>query len=95
MKWLALLAFSFTVAHAGFHLRQGRPGDVLWICTLSPAIIGTGLLLGQSTLVAVGVLTLLLGLPLWTLDVWTGREFHPTSVLTHWGGLIVGLVGLC
>ena len=51
-------------------------------------------LLEQPVVVAVGVLWLLVGLPLWLLELAGGGEFIPTSLLTHVLGLVVGLVGV-
>jgi hypothetical protein len=94
MKWLGLLALAFYAVHCAYHVRQGHPEDVLWACHVAAAVVGVGLLGGWATVVAVGVTWLVAGVPLWVFDVATGGEFNPTSVLTHVGGLVVGLVGL-
>jgi hypothetical protein len=92
--WLGVLALGFFAAHGGYHLLHGRPHDVLWICTVAPALVGVGLLGSWPAWVGVGVLWLVAGLPLWLLDLAGGGEFLPTSLLTHLGGLGVGLYGL-
>jgi hypothetical protein len=94
MRWLGLLALAFYAIHCGLHIRAGHAEDVLWACHVAALVIGVGLLAGWPTWVAVGVTWLAVGVPLWLLDVATGGEFNPTSVLTHVGGLAVGLVGL-
>jgi hypothetical protein len=94
MKWLGLLALAFYAVHCAWHVRQGHPENVLWACHLAAAVVGVGLLGGWPTCVAVGVTWLAVGVPLWLIDVATGGEFTPTSVLTHLGGLVVGLIGL-
>jgi hypothetical protein len=55
------LALLFFVIHATFHAIRGRPYDILWICKLSNARIGVGLLAGRSRPVAIGVTGLCLG----------------------------------
>jgi hypothetical protein len=41
-----------------------------------------------------GMLSLIWGVPLWLLDVFTGGEFLPTSMGTHVGGFVLGLYGI-
>jgi hypothetical protein len=94
MKWLGVLALAFYAVHCAWHIRQGHAEDTLWACHVAAALVGVGLLGGWATCVAVGVMWLAVGVPLWLLDVATGGEFSPTSVLTHVGGLVVGLIGL-
>jgi hypothetical protein len=94
MKGLGLLALAFYAVHAAYHVRQGHAEDVLWVCHVAAAVIGVGLLCGWPAWVAVGVTWLVVGVPLWLFDLAAGGEFNPTSVLTHVGGLVVGLVGL-
>src|SRR4051812_34262526 len=94
MTWLGLLALTFFATHAGFHLWHGRPEDLLWSCHVGTATVGISLLCGSAGGNAVGVLFLLIGVPLWLLDVATGGELTPTSVPTHLGGLAIGLIGV-
>lgn len=94
MRGLGLLALGFVAIHAGFHIWHGRPADMLWACHVATAAVGVGLLAGWPTCVGIGVLWLVVGVPLWLLDVAAGGELVPTSVLTHAGGLLIGLAGL-
>ena len=91
---LGVAAVSFYAVHAGQYLLRRQPENVLWICHLGALGVGVGLLLRQANIVAVGTLWLLVGLPLWLTDLRSGGEFIPTSLLTHVGGLVAGLVGL-
>ncbi len=94
MRGLGLLTLAFYAVHCAHHVWRGHAEDVLWSCHVAAALVGVGLLGGWPTCVAVGVIWLATGVPLWLFDVATGGEFSPTSVLTHVGGLAVGLVGL-
>jgi hypothetical protein len=94
MRGLGLLALAFYAVHCAFHVWRGHPEDVLWACHVAAALIGVGLLGSWPTCVAIGVTWLAVGVPLWLFDLAVGGEFSPTSVLTHVGGLIVGLIGL-
>lgn len=89
-----IAAFLFYAIHGGFHVLNGRVEDLLWGCTLSSLLIGTGVILRAPTWNAVGVLWLCYGLPMWLFDVATGGEFFPTSILIHVGSLGVGLWGV-
>jgi hypothetical protein len=94
MKWLGLLALAFYAIHCACHIWQRHPENVLWSCHLAAAAVGVGLLAGWTTVLGIGVIWLAVGVPLWLIDVCTGGEFNPTSVLTHVGGLVVGLAGV-
>jgi hypothetical protein len=94
MRGLGLLALGFYAVHAGYNLRYGHPENLLWACHVAALAIGVGLLGGWATPAAIGVIWLAVGVPLWLIDVLTGGEFTPTSILTHVGGLVVGFVGL-
>jgi hypothetical protein len=89
-----LLAYAFYAAHAGYFLSVSRPGCLAWGCHLAALGVGTGLLLRIPTFNGMGILSLLFGVPLWLLDVFTGGEFLPTSMLTHCGGFVLGVYGV-
>ena len=91
LGWAALLCYAI---HGGYHLLHGRPEDLLWACHLGAVLVGVGLLLSAPAVNGIGTLFLCLGLPLWLLDLAGGGVFHPTSCLTHVGGLAVGLYGV-
>lgn len=88
---LALVCFAI---HAGYHVLSGRAPDVMWGCHIATLLIGIGALLGRAEPVAIGVLWLCFGNPMWVLDLSTGGEFLPTSLCTHVGGLVLGLWAL-
>jgi hypothetical protein len=93
---LALLSFGI---HGGAHLLRGTAHDVLWACTMANALIAAGLLLPwrrgvAASLCAVAVLWLTVGNVTWALDLILGGEFFWTSLLTHWLGLLLGVLGL-
>ena len=79
--------------HATFHLVHGRPQELLWACHLGAALVGVGLLCSSATMNGIGLLFLLMGTPLWLMDLAGGGEFYPTSCFTHLGGLAIGLYG--
>lgn len=93
-RWVGLLAYACYAAHAAYFLAVDRPSNLLWGCHLASLGVGTGLLLRFPLFIGMGVLSLLWGCPLWILDVLTGGELLPTSLLTHLGGLTLGIYGV-
>lgn len=91
MKWLGLVALVGTAIHCGYHLYHHRPWDLLWACHVAAGLIGIGCVIEWPSIVGVGVLWLIVGLPMWILYLATGGEFTPTSLLTHVLGLAIGI----
>ena len=75
-------------------LHDGELASALWACHLASLAVGTGILARRPGLVAIGVLWLLVGIPMWFVYLSIGGQFRPASVLTHFGGLAVGCIGL-
>jgi hypothetical protein len=86
------VALASFVVHASYHVLSGHPQEALWACHVAALSIALGCFSGQPTFVAVGVLWLSFGNPLWVLDLATGGEFLPTSLLTHVVALAVGVL---
>ena len=91
---LGICAILFYIIHAGYWFSHGLPENAWWTCHLGSAAIGAGLLLKRPLWNGVGVLWLGMGNIFWGINLATGGEFEPTSVLTHIGGLAVGLYGV-
>ncbi|HVY24953.1 MAG TPA: hypothetical protein VHB79_00325 [Polyangiaceae bacterium] len=93
-RWLGIAALGCFAVHGSYHVFARRWPDVLWGCHIAAVLIGVGALLERAELVAIGVLWLCFGNPLWILDITTGGELLPTSLFTHVGGLAIGLAVL-
>ena len=94
MKKLGLAALACYAIHAGFHLYNRRPEEVLWMCHLGAALVGVGLLFSSATANGIGTLFLCIGTPLWVMYLAGGGELYPTSTFPHLGGLAIGLYGV-
>lgn len=90
---LGSLAILFYLIHAAYWLRQGIPANILWACHIATLLVGVGLLVRQPRLTAVGLSWLILGTPLWLLDL-LSHPLYPTSLFTHVGGLVIGVWGV-
>ncbi len=75
-------------------LHDGETASALWACHLASLLVGAGILLRRAGFVAIGVLWLLVGIPMWFVYLSIGGPFRPASALTHLGGLAVGCLGL-
>lgn len=91
---LGLLPLLFYNIHAGYWLFQRHPESLLWACHVASVLIGLGMFFAAPRLLAVGMLWVTYGNLFWLLYLATGGEFLPTSLLTHVGSLLVGLIGL-
>jgi hypothetical protein len=89
-----LAALGCYAIHAGFHILNGRPEEVLWMCHLGAAFVGIGLLSSSASTNGIGTLFLCVGTPLWVMYLAGGGEFYPTSCFPHIGGLAIGLYGV-
>lgn len=85
MRILGLLPAFFYGIHGSLWVYRGLPENALWTCHLASLLIGTGMILLRPKVAAVGLLWVILGLPMWLLDLALGGEFLPTSALTHVG----------
>lgn len=89
-----LLACGFFVAHAVTHVARGTPEHAIWACHVSSLLIGIGLLSGRAQLNASGLLVLVVGVPVWLVNLMCGGQLIATSLLTHLGGLAAGVIGV-
>ena len=85
--WLAL------VVHASHHVRAGHPEEILWICNSALLLVGLAHLLKAPGLNGIGFAWLLMGTPIWIIDLLGGGEVIWSSFLTHLGGLWLGWQG--
>ena len=92
--WLGCLAILFYVVHGIFQFGRGDAANLLWACHVADLCVGLGLLCRIRWLHSMGLLMLLAGSPLWALNLLLGGPFLPTTLLTHIGGLAIGLAGL-
>jgi hypothetical protein len=73
--------------------RRGVFGEELWVCPVSIALLGTGLVGGLESFFAIGFLLLLtLGVPGWLLEVASTGRTNALSVVLHFLPLLAGLI---
>lgn len=94
MNLLGALALLFYVAHAGYHVHRGTAGDLFWACNVACPMLALGCFARARLLCVAALCWLAYGLPMWILDVVTGGDFVPTSILTHVGGAVLAVLAV-
>ena len=94
LRSLALFSFACWFIHGVDLVLRGEVHDLLWLCNVAGALLAVGCWFRRPVLVAIPVLWLSYGTPLWILDMLTGSEIMPTAFLSHLGVLGAGLVAL-
>lgn len=91
MRILGFLPLLFFISMVLYHVKKGRWGDAFWMCHASNLLLTMGLFFENPTMVSMALPWLLVGIPLWLGEAVRIRRIIPLSVVTHWGGVLVGL----
>jgi hypothetical protein len=92
--WVGLAALGCYLAHAVESMLRIPWINLCWSCNVAALLVPVALLLHNPTVNALGGLILLLGTPLWLVDVSTGGVLLLTSPLSHVGELGLSLAGM-
>jgi len=71
---------------------RGESAHILWICHISNLLIALGLFLGHVELIRISTLWLIIGAPLWPIEIFRTGIMELTSIGTHYVGLMIGLL---
>jgi hypothetical protein len=93
-RLLGVLSLGCFSIYAGYEICVCQPANMLWACPLGSLAVGVGLLLRWPRVSGIGFLWLVLGVPLWILDLLTGAGCPWVSLFPHVGGLVLGLIGV-
>lgn len=91
---LGLVSLIFYLAHGFNHVRLGSAEELLWACDVAALLVGVALIVGLPVVNGIGVMWLAFGFPAWAIDCLTGGDFIVTSILIHFGSLVIGLIGI-
>ncbi|HEY8079378.1 MAG TPA: hypothetical protein VIF62_34845 [Labilithrix sp.] len=94
MTALGALAFVFYAAHVAWHVAHGSTGDLLWACNVACPMLAVGCFAKSARVCASAVMWLAYGVPMWLVDLATGGALVPTSLFTHFGGLVLGVIAV-
>jgi hypothetical protein len=78
--------------HAACHLAKGTGLSLLWCCNLGTLFLGLGLLAARPALAGAGLLWVAIGTPAWLIGLALGKLWMPTSLFTHFGALVAGVL---
>jgi hypothetical protein len=87
-------AIAFYAVHAAVLAWSDGPQHLLWACHLGCLLVGIGLASGRAIVFAVGFFWLLIGTPLWIVNMATTGDVTATSFLTHGGGTVIAVAFL-
>ena len=93
-RWYGRLLISCFALHLANCYWRGHWSDALWACHIATLSLGVGLLSGNATAAGIGALCLVVGAPLWLIDVSLGASLVSTSILTHAFGWAIALIYL-
>jgi hypothetical protein len=92
---LGLLALFVVLLNVVWHVQHGRWFESFWLCNLSLALVGAGLLARSSLGVSVGFAWLIPGTLAWSIEAsLLGGTFAPTSYAVHLGGSALATFGV-
>jgi hypothetical protein len=91
---LGLLALTFFSLHTFYYLWRGGLSHMLWMCNIGNLLLSIGLLFNSAILIRIAVFWLIPGLFLWIIFMALNGGFLFTSMISHFGGLGVGIVAL-
>jgi hypothetical protein len=90
-RFLGLLPLTLFMARLLELNNKGEIAHILWVCHISNLLIALGLFLGCAELIRISTLWLIIGAPLWPVDIFRTGVMELTSFGTHYVGLIIGL----
>ena len=90
-RLLGLLPLTLFAARLVELNSRGETAHILWVCHISNLLLALGLFCGCSEPVRVATLWLMIGSPLWLVDINRTGIMQLTSVGTHYVGLVIGL----
>jgi hypothetical protein len=93
-RLLGLFALSFFILHGLYYLRHGGLSHMLWMCNIGNLLLAIGLFFDQAIPVRVAVFWLIPGVFLWFYFMALQGGFLFTSMISHLGGLAVGIMAL-
>lgn len=92
--WVGIFPFFFYAYALTQQIQTHRIYDAFWVCNLANLLLGVGLLFSKNSIVWISTLLLLVGTPLWTIDLFGSGVFYPHSFFTHVGSTLLGLLSL-
>lgn len=87
-RTLGLLPIAFV---CWAYTNYDHPAHLLWMCNLCNLLVAVGLLTNNLRVIWLGTLWLILGFPLWIVDIFVKDQFYSHSFFTHAVTTFIGL----
>src|SRR5262245_56567978 len=93
-QWIGVLPFVIFFSRLIQYNSVGTPDWIVASCHISTLLLGFGMVLGQTMLIRVASIWLVIGLPMWLIDAWVTEEIWLASVYSHLGGFLLALYAM-
>lgn len=90
-RLMGILPLGFFFVQLHHHWSHGAAGNMLWMCNISNLILALGILFNIPLLIRVSGYWLIVGLPLWLIDLWQFGDKPIATFCVHIGGLVVAV----
>lgn len=90
-RLLGLLPLFFFLLNFIHHANEGHPHHILWLCNLDNLLLAIGFLFNAPVFFRIGILWLIPGFPLWLIESYRNNDLPFSSVLAHFGALVLGI----
>ncbi len=94
LRLLGVLPLLFFLARLWASYEEGAIGNILWLCHFSNLTLAIGLLFGWRFWIRLSAPWLAIGFPLWLWNISVLGIGTLTTLGTHVGGAIIGLIAL-
>lgn len=94
LPWLGAIAAALSIAHAVDLVLRDEAIDMLWLCNLAGPVLALGCLIGRRQLVSIPLLWVSFGSVLWIIETLDGGELLITSIGSHPGMVVVGILAI-
>ncbi|NBO63469.1 MAG: hypothetical protein EBU88_01240 [Acidobacteria bacterium] len=97
-KWryqlIGLLPFLIFLYRVFQYFYEGTPDWIMANCNVTLVMLSLGMLLGRQLPTRVAAIWLTIGVPMWLIDAWVTQVIWIASIISHFGGWLIGLFAL-
>lgn len=90
-RLIGLIPLCFFLLNFIHHANEGHPQHILWLCNLDNLLLAIAFLFKAPVFFRIAILWLIPGFPLWLIESYRNNDLPVSSVLAHFGALILGL----
>jgi hypothetical protein len=91
LRLLGLVPLTFFILNLIHHATRQQTEEILWLCNLDNLLLAIGLIFNKPVLLRIAILWLIPGFPLWLIESYRNHDLPFSSILAHFGALVLGL----